>query len=57
VDVAGAAAAAARAADVDEAPALRPGELESRAKSEADRIRGRRTVADRAREILGDLDQ
>lgn len=53
LDVAGAAAAARAAADVD-APPLRPGELESRARSEADRLRGRRTVADRAREILGD---
>jgi len=57
VDVANATVAAVRAADIDEAPVLRPGELETRAKSEADRIRGRRTVADRAREILGDLDQ
>lgn len=54
VDVDGAAATVRRAADLEQGPELKPGESQARAKAEADRMRGRRTVADRARAILGD---
>jgi hypothetical protein len=53
-DIEAAQAAAARAADIEAGPALSPGESQARAKAEADRQRGRRTVADRRRAILGD---